>query len=252
MAAGIPPSTSTNRRPAKGSARSGSAASITSNKGVETAGIPPRTSTTRHPAMGSTRKESAAQPALLAGADTSSISDRVRLARFASSRFASTRAAHLGLAASGSNSIAARTRASWPPSTTMSATWPRSSCGVSASRVYEPGSSPSKRYIPLLVVVVRASAPVTWLRTTTVAPSIGLECRSVSRPLSEPAEPFWMDGIGDDWARTDWANISVPAPVRSTANVSGFVQLRPPPAIETPARGRSWEKLPLATISARS
>lgn len=45
---------------------------------------------------------------------------------------------------------------------------------------------PANRYAPFLPVVARHSAPVDWLRITIATSGSGVECKSVSRPESEP------------------------------------------------------------------
>jgi hypothetical protein len=144
-----------------------------------------------------------------------------------------TAAARTGLGESGSNSIAVRTRASRPASTSISSTWPRPNSGLSAFSVYTPGSRPVNRKAPFFAVVERHSAPVAWLRSTTVTPSSGFECRSVSLPLSAPVDPSSTTRISGDCAKPTAAMLT-----RSTATASAFIHPRSNPAIETPARGR--------------
>jgi hypothetical protein len=93
------------------------------------------------------------------------------------------------------------------------------------------GVQPGKAVDPIFWLVVRASAPVASLRTTTTAPSTGMECRSVSLPVIDPFAPLVP-------LSADCADKAVPTPtsMTSAAAANGQVQLRLASAIERPSR----------------
>ncbi len=88
--------------------------------------------------------------------------------------------------ATGSRFKAACTRASMPPVTRIPSSRPWPNCGSSASSVYSPASNNANRKPPFLPVTARTSAPVARLCNITDTRASGAECKSVSRPASEP------------------------------------------------------------------